>query len=65
MCTDEEFEEVLEELDSAKQFLKETLYFMNEVPNNKYSTLNGKKDHYKLCSRIQEFLKDKQDGNIL
>jgi len=33
------------------QLLKESVNFMNKVPNNKYG------DNYKLCSSIDEFLK--------
>jgi len=41
----------------AKELLKECLHFMNNVPNNKYKTLDGTKDHYKVCSKVNKFIK--------
>ncbi|MFW6311690.1 MAG: hypothetical protein ACOC1K_05590 [Nanoarchaeota archaeon] len=41
-----------QELKEAISLLKESVAFMNLVPNNKYD------DHYKLCSKINRFLKD-------
>ncbi|MFW5889301.1 MAG: hypothetical protein ACOCUD_02865 [Bacillota bacterium] len=43
-----------QELKEAVSLLKESVAFMNLVPNNKYD------DHYKLCSRIDKFLKNKK-----
>lgn len=45
-------------LKKAELLLKESLYFMNQVPNNKYDCEDGTKDHYKLCSKISKFLKE-------
>lgn len=46
--------------ESALELLKESVYFMNQIPNNSiigedgsnYKTFN----HYKLCSKIDKFL---------
>ena len=45
------------ELKEATNLLKEAVYFMNQVPNNRYLTYNGDRDHYKLCKAIDNFLK--------
>jgi hypothetical protein len=39
-------------VDKSTELLKESLNFMNLVPNNKYG------DNYELCSRINKFLKE-------
>lgn len=36
--------------------LNEALYVLNQVPNKKYYTSNGTKNHYELCERIEKFL---------
>lgn len=41
----------------ALMLLRETLYFMNQVPNNKYYIQGGGKNHYELCSKIENFFK--------
>lgn len=41
--------------------LKEALYFMNRIPNNKYYTMAGNKNHYELCSRITKYLNKNKD----
>lgn len=63
--TDEDFiikqhnvlEKAANELMEARMLLHECLFFMNNVPNNKYSTIKGNEDHYELCSRISKLLK--------
>ena len=40
------------------QLLKESVSFMNKVPNNKYG------DNYELCSRIDNFLKEADGDDI-
>ena len=60
--------EIISKLDKAKQLLKEAVEFMNLVPNNMI-TPNGELvdedyeevntiNHYELCSKIDEFLKE-------
>jgi len=41
----------------ALMLLRESLYFMNQVPNNKYYVSGGSKNHYELCSKIDKFFK--------
>lgn len=52
MSTDYSKKDIYEEMVIAEQLLKESLNFMNLVPNNKYG------DNYELCSRINKFLKE-------
>ena len=40
------------EFEEYENLLKECLYFMNNVPNNKYDTIKGNKNHYELCRLI-------------
>jgi hypothetical protein len=42
-------------LRKALALLSQSLYFMNQVPNNKYYISGGSKNHYELCSRIDKF----------
>jgi len=44
------------DLDKAKELLEEALYFINQVPNNKYSTLTYK-NSYELAGTIHDYLK--------
>ena len=39
-------------VDKSTELLKESLNFMNQVPNNKYG------GNYELCSKISKFLKE-------
>ena len=50
------FEKITNELKEARILLHQCLYFMNNVPNNKYDTMLGDKNHYKLCSEVQKLL---------
>lgn len=46
--------------EKALKLLKESVYFMNQVPNNSIIGEGGSNyktfDHYKLCSKIDKFL---------
>jgi hypothetical protein len=46
---------------AALALLSQSLYFMNQVPNNKYYVSGGSKNHYELCSKISKFLNFKQN----
>lgn len=46
----------------AISLLNEALYFMNQVPNKKYYTSAGTKDHYEVCNRIKKFLNINKNG---
>lgn len=49
------------EFKEAIELLKESVYFMNQVPNYRYMTCKDDMNHYKLCGRIDRFLnKDKK-----
>jgi hypothetical protein len=52
MSIDYSKKDIYGEMVIAEQLLKESLNFMNQVPNNKYG------DNYELCSRINKFLKE-------
>ena len=52
MSIDYSKKDIYGEMVIAERLLKESLNFMNLVPNKKYG------DNYELCSRINKFLKE-------
>jgi len=50
--------ELQTKLNTSLEILREALYILNQVPNNKYRTFNNDMNTYNLCSKIDKFLKE-------